>query len=189
MYRTANLGFAAILVLGLTFGVTAQMISGGGGGGAGGFVVLEEGGASLYPLVFQLRDDNQWAAARTSLVEHATAGRTVEVVYTLQKTRKQQKDEKVTGRIDVVLGDLEEAGLYPISTKDVRLEVAELTSALKKLRASKVKEEAVPAFLMALREAEKDIARARVILETGEEPASKRRGGRRGRVIATPADE
>ncbi|MEM7167473.1 MAG: hypothetical protein AAF581_18585 [Planctomycetota bacterium] len=183
MFQRTSLGFAAFIVLGLTFGAAAQMVVGGAGGPSGGFVLAEGGSSSLYPLVFQLRDDNQWAAARTALVEKATDGRAVEVVYTLQKTRKQQKDEKVSGRIDAVLGDLEEAGLYPIATSEVKKELTELKAALKKLRASKVKSDAVPAFLMAIRGAEKQIAKAHVILETGEEPAPKGRRMMGGQII------
>ena len=188
MVKKATIALAIIFCFGLTFGVAAQISFSGGGGG---IVVKGSDSTSIYPLVFQLRDDDQWASARTTLVEQATEGRAVEVVYTLQKTKKQLSDEKVGGRIDAVLGDLEEAGLFPIQAEAAKAELAELLKSMQSLNAEKVKNQAIPAFVMALRSAEKDLARARVILETGEEPASPRRGGMRrsGRVIAVPTGE
>ncbi|MGE3165493.1 MAG: hypothetical protein AB7O52_11350 [Planctomycetota bacterium] len=136
----------------------------------GGTVILGEGGASAFPLVFQLGEDNEWTTARTQLVERAAAGSNVEVVYALLKVRSSKSaNEKLIGRIDSVLGALTEAELYPLTTLDIGDRVAELTAGLERVKAGAPSENLVPAVLLALEKAAEQIDRATRMIETGKE--------------------
>ncbi|MGE3166607.1 MAG: hypothetical protein AB7O52_17030 [Planctomycetota bacterium] len=157
------LGWVLMVGAGPTQG---QIIIEGGQDGTA-LVLVEEDG--VYPLVFQLKDDN-WTEAKGKLLERARGVDRVEVIHALTQMRRHE-NEKVQLRIDAVLGALGEAGLYPLTLADFKAQVKQLGVALSKLEKGKPAAEVNTLVLMALVRAQREIQEAQAMVDTGKVPA------------------
>lgn len=164
--------FACVAVAGLYDGRSeAQVIVVEGEGGEG----MEFGGAfaiagecGLFPIVWKLGEDNEWQSAKDELIQRATNGELVEVVYNIERFRRDGVEEKVSTRIGAVLGALEKQGVYPLDKKMVAAEAKSIQSTLATLQAEKATDAMTIEVMMALNTAHKQLKRAAELLDAGK---------------------
>lgn len=181
------LAITVVLALGVSLWLTspsdAQSVVLVDGGAAqapeGGFVFSS--GSSAFGLVFELREDSGWSAARDKLLARARDGKHVSVIHALEQVRA-RSEEKVQARIDSVLEALTEESLYPLSSELVAEAAQALAQRATQLAAAKGSGDHVAAVLMAIERAERAVDEAISIRETGKLPKAKGRA-RIGRVI------
>lgn len=178
--------FGVLLVAAGLLGIGLGMRSSDGqvilrGGGDEAMVILEEVDG-VYPLVFQLMDDEGWLEAKAALLERAAGPDRFQVIHALTQTRRHQ-EEKVQVRIDSVVSGLTEVGLYPITEADLKQQVKALSVVLRKVEMGRPSAEIASSVVLAMVRAREELEAAHAMIETGKEPQEGARAPTRGVII------
>ena len=172
----AGLVLAVVCTLALTADPTEGQSVARRQGGEGMVVTSFGPDGGVFPLIFKLSRDEDWADAKAQLIEKAQKGDSIQVIYHLEKFRRHQ-DEKVQARLDSVLTSLEEAGLYPLGEDDLKEQVSRLKKNLRKLSAGDAPEDVLGDVLIELVRANGNAEKALHIMETGEVPKAPTASG------------
>lgn len=138
----------------------------------GAFAIGDDG--SVTALVWKLYDDNGWQKAKEELIQRASSGELVEVVYGVEQAKRVGANDKMTTRVGSVLGALEKQGLYPIDTKLVAEEAKGIEATLKTVHADKANDAVTVEVLMALTRAHAQLKHAAELLDAGKLPEAEK---------------